>query len=180
MARWKLTEPHYLFLEEPTRWEYIEIERVTGRPKRTQFVVPRYLQPLDPADWTVTRLKNEDGDIVLCNGTNPGPGDLIYKGDPTPGMFPLDDEAKEISAKFSWTPTQGLDDSSQQESFSNKLLGGLIDKLSAAQQATTEAQQRQAAPEELKDLLKAMTAMMQQNQQIIQKLVERPSMPRLK
>lgn len=173
MARWKLTEPHYMLLEEETRWEYIEIERVTGRPKRTQFVVPRYLHPLDPSDWTITRMKNEDGDIVVCNGTNPGPGDLIYHGEPTPGMLPLDDEAKEISNRYSWTPTQGLDDVSQGESFSQKLLGGLIDKISEAQAGLQ--QQPQPQVEGIGDVLKAMTAMMQQNQEILQKLVERPA-----
>ncbi len=175
MARWKLTEPHYLLLEEETRWEYVEVERVTGRPKRTQFTVPRFLHPLDPSDWTVTRLKNEDGDIIVCNGNNPGPGDLIYKGQPTPGMLPLDDEAKKLSGKFDWKPTEGLDDFSQNDSYANKLLGGLIDQMT---EARTQASQIQAQPvqiEGMADMLKAMTAMMEQNQALLAKLMERPA-----
>lgn len=174
MARWKLTEPHYLKLEEETRWEYVEVERVTGRPKRTQFIVPRYLHPLDPSDWTTTRLKNEDGDIIVCDGNNPGPGDLIYKGTPTPGMLPLDQDAREISGKYNWKPTEGLDEASQNNSFSQQLLSGLIDKISEAQTGANEAKQA-AKDENLGEVLSAMTEMMKQNQAILAKLVERPT-----
>lgn len=167
MARWKLTEAAYLLLEEETRWEYVEVERVTGRPKRTQFIVPRYLQPLDPADWTETRIKNEDGDIILSNGNNPGRGDLIFKGNPIPGMLPLDDEAKQISSKYDWKPTQGLDMESQAESHTNKLLNGLIEQMAQAQAGTKEV----AASSQVSEVLSAMGKMMEQNQQILMALI---------
>lgn len=173
MARWKLTEAAYLLLEEETRWEYVEVERVTGRPKRTQFVVPRYLQPLDPADWTTTRIKNEDGDIILSNGTNPGPGDLIFKGKPIPGMLPLDDEAKQISGQFDWKPTQGLDAESQAESHTNKLLNGLIEQMAQAQAGAKEAAQITG----MNEFMAGMMKMMEQNQQILAKLADRSTAP---
>lgn len=164
MARWKLTEPHYIKLAEETRWEYVEVERVTGRPKRTQFVVPRFLNPLDPADWTETRVKNEDGDIIVSNGNNAQPKDLIFHGEPTPGMLPLDDEAKQISSKYDWTPTQGLDEASQADSYTNKLLGGLLDQITDVKVKV----QQQAPPPGFDELLKTLGAIVQQNQVILQ------------
>lgn len=102
MARWKLATPHYLNVVERNVWEYQEVDRNTGRPVRRHFVVPRYLDPKDPTDWTNVwgSKDNSDGEVVVCL---PGKGvdrDIEFLGDPTPDMIPVDDEAKEISASF--------------------------------------------------------------------------------
>lgn len=164
MARWKLTEAAYLNVPG-TKWEYTEVDRVSGRPKRTQFEVPRYLNPLDPSDWTVRR-NNDDGDIIVCDGHNPGPGDIIFTGGLTTGMLPIDDEAKEISAGYSWRPTQGLDDESQAQSYTQLLLNGLIKDMANLQASTKTAPQAEG----INELLTAMAGMMKQNQEIIGKL----------
>ena len=44
MARWKLTEAHYLKVPG-TAWEYNSIDRRTGRPKREVFSGPLQLDP---------------------------------------------------------------------------------------------------------------------------------------
>src|SRR6516164_8837593 len=96
MARWRLTEPHYLYTDPDTVWERLEVDTTTGRQVRKQYVVPAYYHHEIEADWTD---KAEKG-VFVCDGHNPGRGDIIFKGDPTPGMIAIDDEAKAISAKF--------------------------------------------------------------------------------
>ena len=101
MARWKLMTPHYLNVEGET-WEYTENDRQTGRPKRVQFPVPRLLDIRDPSCWTNRwgNKDNEDGEIIVCHAGKGESKDIVFIGDPTPDMLPVDDEAREISATF--------------------------------------------------------------------------------
>lgn len=171
MARWKLTEAHYLAVEG-IKWEYSEVDRVTGRPKRTQFPVPLHLDPNIESDWT-HRYDAWSGDIVVSDGHNADPKDLIYTGPVTPGMLPMDDEAKALTAqaaKDKWRPTQGLDPESQNESYTNKLLSGFIDQMTLAQ--TTVQQAPQIAG--LEEMLKSLTAVMAQQTQLIAALAAKP------
>ena len=96
MARWRLTEPHYLYTDPDTVWERLEVDTTTGRQVRKQYVVPAYYHHEIEADWTDKVEKA----VIVCDGHNPSKGDIIFKGDPTPGMIAIDDEAKAISAKF--------------------------------------------------------------------------------
>jgi hypothetical protein len=160
MARWKLTESHYLNVPG-TKWEFTRVNQMTGRTQRHSFDVPVYLNPDLEIDWNYH--EGNDGYIIVCHEGKGEPKDIIFHGDPTPGMLPMDDEAKAISAKFDWTPTRGTDEQSQMDSYSNQLLVGLIDKMSEAQSRISEAP---AAPG-LEKLLEAMAAMMQQQTQIL-------------
>ena len=101
MARWKLMTPHYLNVEGET-WEYTENDRQTGRPKRVQFPVPRLLDIRDPSCWTNRwgNKDNEDGEIIVCHAGKGDAKDIVFIGDPTPDMLPVDEEAKAISATF--------------------------------------------------------------------------------
>lgn len=164
MARWKLTEPHYLQVEG-IKWEYSEVDRVTGRPKRTQFPVPLHLDPNIESDAT-HRHDAWSWDICVSDGHNADPKDLIYTGPVTPGMLPLDDEAKAITAKAAkdkWCPTAGLDPESQNESYTNKLLSGFIDQMTLAQTSAQQAPQIAG----LEEMLKSMTAIMAQQTQLL-------------
>jgi hypothetical protein len=96
MARWRLTEPHYIFTDPDTIWERLETDTTTGRQVRKQYIVPAYFHHEIESDWTDKAEKA----VFVCDGKNPGRGDIIFKGDPTPGMMAIDDEAKAISAKF--------------------------------------------------------------------------------
>jgi hypothetical protein len=101
MARWKLVEPHYLNLVDKTEWEYGEID-MNGRPRKIRVTVPRLLDPRDPGDWT-TKWGNRDnsqGEIIVCQPGKGESSDLEFFGDPTPGMSPVDDEARTISASY--------------------------------------------------------------------------------
>ena len=181
MARWKLTEAHYLSVPD-TKWEYSEVDRRTGRPKRTQFPVPLLLDPksLDDlkgygqSDPDFPSNQPDDYIIVVAQGETSNPKDVIFAGPPTPGMLPLDDEARAITAKHShgkWSPTAGLDVESQNESYSNKLLSGLIDEMTSLKYA------QQAAPAipGMEDFMKVMAGMMQQQTAILTALTKTPA-----
>lgn len=85
MARWRLTEPHYINGHYPgmdvTEWEYKEIDRENGREIRKRFKVPAYF----------------DRDQIVCHEGKGQRTDCVFEGDPTPSMEPLDDEAREIT-----------------------------------------------------------------------------------
>lgn len=175
MARWQLTEPHYLNVPG-TKWEMQITDRVTGRPKRTVFNVPLHLDPNIESDWNYTdRIGNNiaDGKIIVCHEGKGEDRDIIFIGDPTPGMLPIDDEAREISARFPWKPTQGLDEASQAESFQQQLLVSLSnmkDQVSAAPKV-----------EGMSELMKAMADMMKMQSELLGALtgkkVEAPLSP---
>jgi hypothetical protein len=92
MARWALTNKHYLNVPG-TEWEHKELDMFTGKQARKVYPVPRFLNPEDPADWT----HKEIGTIVVCHEGKGEPRDLPFIGPPTPDMSPLDDEARAIS-----------------------------------------------------------------------------------
>ena len=112
MARWKLMASHYLYTLNGTEWEHNQTDRATGRMIRRRFPVPRYLDIRDPGDWTNKsqlggtpvanggQLADVDGEIIVCAPGRGMPGDIEFVGDPTPDMFPVDEEAAAISASF--------------------------------------------------------------------------------
>lgn len=163
MARWKLTEKHYLNVPG-TRWEFQTVDRTTGRPQRKVFTVPLYLDPENADDCNYK--DGYDSWIIVAYEASAEGRDIIFIGDPTPGMLPIDDEAKAISAKFKWTPTQGLDDESKENSYQSKLLLGLIDQMA---DMSVKASAAPMAPG-MEQFLTMMTQMMQQQTEILAKL----------
>lgn len=98
MARWRLTENHYLNALDPVtrdknEWEYNETDRDTGRAIRKRFVVPLFLDIRDPACHTPPK----SGQVIVSYEKGALPSDVIFTGEPTPSMEPIDDEATEIS-----------------------------------------------------------------------------------
>ena len=91
MARWRLRSPHYLQVPG-TEWEYKETDQASGRQGRKIFEVPMFLNPEVVADH------NYPGEIIVAD--KPSGRDIVFIGDPTPDMEPLDDEAREISDSF--------------------------------------------------------------------------------
>ncbi len=164
MARWKLTEKHYLNVPG-TKWEHQQIDRSTGRPIRKTFNVPLFLDPESEQDWNVR--EGYDGYISVCHEGKGNDRDIIFVGDPTPGMLPLDDEAKAITSQFSWTPTQGTDDQSKENSYTQKLLLGMIDQMSDAQARATQAQGTAG----LEKALEMMATAMAQQTKLLEALV---------
>lgn len=170
MARWKLLTPHYLMIEGVT-WQYKEVDRMTGKLKTQTFKVPHLLDPIDPTAWNYV-FGRDNGEIIVCL---PGKGearDIEFfdsnggPGTPTPDMFPVDDEAKAISAKLEegWKhPIESLSGT-----YSNHLLAGLHEEIAKVQSQSAPAT---TTVEGLSELLAAMTTMMKQNQQMLDAMV---------
>lgn len=161
MARWRLTAPHYLNVPGTT-WEYKEVDRTTGRQRRTQFQVPALLDPNQPADCNYRN--GDEGEIIVCFVGKGEPKDIEFMGEPTPDMMPLDDEAKSISAKFAakWKhPIESLPGS-----YADVLLNDLQSEV-AEVQAKGKSQQIDG----MSELLAGLATMMKQNQEIIGALI---------
>lgn len=169
MARWRLAAPHYINVPG-VEWEYKEVDRTSGRPKRTLFKVPALLDPDSPSDWNYVYSKDgfgkpDTGEIIVANKESEQyPKDIMYVGDPTPDMVPLDDEAKAISAKMApkWKhPIESLEGT-----YADAMMKDLSEQVDEVRTRTV------AAPMEgMTELLTAMTAMMKQNQDILGALV---------
>jgi hypothetical protein len=183
MARWRLVESHYIVAERDgvaTEWEYREVSRATGKEVRKKYSVPTFLDPKSKDDWThrdqdgreSIGAKDEDGYIIVSDGNNSHPRDIILVKNKrgqlpiTPGMEPIDDEAKAISAKFDEhvIPIEGREDAT----YSERLLDKHIQQLADAQASLVQNQGTHGFDK----VLEAMTAMMEQNQKLIGALVE--------
>lgn len=91
--RWRLMGPHYLNVPG-TEWEHNESDRTTGKAVRKLYSVPCLLDPRNPQDC------NRDGEVVVAHavdGLRNERQDVIFIGDPTPDMEPVNDEAEAIS-----------------------------------------------------------------------------------
>lgn len=107
MARWKLNAKAALNVKG-IEWEYTEIKQETGEQLRHRFQVPLYL---DPEDAYICRRWGQNGVLIVSDGNNSWPKDIVFTGPPIPDMEPLDDEAEQISARCrpNWIhPIEGL------------------------------------------------------------------------
>lgn len=97
MAKWRLVHDHYLNVSadqygEKIDYEYAETDAQTNRIRRRSWAVPMFI----PRDSIVT---NKQEDFDAYNGdVNHRP--IVFLGDPTPDMMPVDEEATKISATF--------------------------------------------------------------------------------
>ena len=100
--RWRLRTPHYIhvpMLPDGTKveWEHKEQNRDSGRTVRKMFVVPLMLDPRDGADC------NYPGEVIVAQDLpdhiHPPRQDIMFEGDPTPDMEPLNEAAEAISEK---------------------------------------------------------------------------------
>lgn len=163
MARWRLAAPHYLNVPGST-WEYKEVDRSTGRQKRTNFPVPQLLNPDDPNDWNIKHGKDE-GEIIVTNRANDDfPLDIVFAGEATPDMVPLDDEARRITASLApkWKhPIESLT-----TTYADAMLKDLSEQVEQVRSIQPAVQ-----VEGMTDFLAAMQGMMKQNQELLAALV---------
>lgn len=160
--RWKLATAHYLKVPG-IEWEYMEQGMgKKGRTLRKKFLVPLFLDPRDSGDWTETwgLSDNPEGHIVVCYEGKGEPKDIVFEGDPTPDMIPLDDEAKALSAQYEkrW---QYKVDGDMPGSYSQSLVDHFQEEMAFVQAKPVEVAG-------LSELVQAMAVMAQQNQAILQ------------
>jgi hypothetical protein len=174
MARWQLLEPHYLFLKNSSKWEYMETDRATGKQIRKQYDVPTYFHHEAESDWTEFTLTSNGaragGIVVVSDGHNAKPSDVVFRGAPTPAMLPLDDEAKAITAKYinKWGLPDKMFDMNEPGEYSVKLADYFVQ-----QQDKVNMKIQQLAEQNTQgfgDFMKTMTALMTQNQKILETL----------
>lgn len=167
MARWKLATPHYLNIEG-NKWEYQEVSRTTGKTIRVQMPVPTFLDPRDPADYNYKwgRGGEDEGEIIVAQvGKAHEANDIIFTGDPTPDMIPLDDEAKTISASFEqqWKYKPETE-------YPGNYSQSLVDKF---QIDMAEAVTKPAKVEGLDTLVSAISEMVKSNQELVKGMTRR-------
>ena len=167
MARWKLATAHYLNVDG-NKWEYTEVSRTTGKQVRHQLQVPTLLNPNDPADYTHKWGRGEEGEgeIIVSRGSSSDPKDIVFLGDPTPDMIPLDDEAREISASFEERWRYKPESADYPGNYSQSL----VDKF---QLDMAEVSAKPAQVEGLTDLVSAINEMAKSNQELMRTLAPR-------
>lgn len=166
MARWRLTQSHYLEIEslddQPVEWEYKEIDQNTGRSRSKRFNVPFLLDILD-----VKGCWNDQSGIIVSNGNNPGPRDYIFNGDPTPEMEPLDEEAQQITDACAANWVHPID-SLPGQGYTQSLLAGLEKQLSAIALSTKPVaiSENSVSKEDFEELKAQIKALMAKNAEL--------------
>ena len=159
MARWRLTQKHYLMVPG-TQYEYREANNA-GRQIRKVFDVPLFLDPDYPPDH------NYPGEIIVAYAGTTMTKDIIFTGPPTADMTPLDDEAKKISEEYMSTWGNPSDDMGD-EGYTGKLL---LELTTTLQSFNATAQPRSAVPDEsLVEMKDQMKKLMDMNMALIAKL----------
>lgn len=168
MARWRLSTSHYLSVEN-NEWEYNETDRSSGKQIRTRLKVPLQLDIDDPNCWNIT-YRNPRGEvvagevIVAHSGKEHLKDDILFVGDPTPDMIPIDDEAKAISKTFEkrWgaAPNEDI-------SYGQKMIEASQDEM-----AKLKAEANVVKIEGMAEIIKSMTDMMAMNQQMMAQLLQ--------
>lgn len=133
MARWKLMAAAYLNVPGEI-WEYKETDRATGKQRRIELAVPMLVDPNDPGVWTNKwgNRDNLEGEVIVCLKDKGERSDLVFLGDPTPDMIPLDDEAREITASHSHRWSYKPDDPASEQNYSTSLINRFEEEMKAA------------------------------------------------
>ncbi len=160
MARWSLRNSHYLNVPG-NEWMHEETDRETGRRNRKMFPVPQLLDPNNPQDQNYREL----GRIIVCHEGKGEPRDIIFLGEPTPEMEPMDQEAEEISKSLRAKWEHPID--------TLPANGGMDEKETAFMKHMMEAFSKSAAPQNTSvpvadfEALKAQVAeLMKQNAEL--------------
>lgn len=132
MARWRLTQKHYLMVPG-TEYEYKEISQTTAKTVRRKFACPAFLDPDDATDcnYPIHARPNDRNELIVCWEGKGLKDDIVFSGDPTPDMVPLDDEAMAVtdSLKARWGIAASMDIG--EEGYAHNLVNQLTETLQA-------------------------------------------------
>lgn len=150
MARWRLTEAHYIYGKYPhsedTEWEYKEVDRLSGREVRKRYKVPAYFEK----------------DTIVCWEGKGDKTDCIFEGNPTGAMEPIDDEAQEITERlrsgFGEHPIDSLRTQGWTDDYSDSLTRHFEKKLNEIAAKTPIPQAQTGVSKEEFDALRAQLA----------------------
>lgn len=170
-ARWRLRGKHYLNIvprngDEAIQWEYKETDRTSGKSGRKLFPVPALLDP-------------DEREIIVSNAEDRAyPNDIIFVGEPTPDMEPINEEADKISESLEakWAhPIESLPGT-----YSQSLLSGLEKQLADLMaknpiQPMNPVSANQVDPEKFAALEKQVQALIQQNAALQAQIESKPA-----
>lgn len=165
MARWRLLTAHYLKVPG-TEWEYEESVQHSNRKERVRFPVPLYLNPEDQADW------NTPDGIVVCYADKGERRDIVFVGEPTPDMEPLDEEARQISESFKHKWVHPIETLPSTGDYTQSLIAGLEKQIAAAASAMPKPQNLSVSQEEFNALKEQLAAVAAKNAELEQALQE--------
>lgn len=176
MARWRLTAKHYLNATqdgEASQWVREETNRDTGRTKRQSFNVPLYLDPDDPTMQT----PRGSGEIIVAWAGKGYRHDIVFVGQPTAEMEPLDDEAEAITEaeRHNWIhPIESLPGQGFEQNLLAMLRKQLEDAMNYRPIATTQPIVVQGVDiEEFRKMQEQLAELMAQNLELQAKVVKR-------
>ena len=180
MARWRLSEPHYLNVPGG-KWEQKEIDRATGKLAVKTYAVPTHLDAKIEDDWNYTDKRpdpdlddNNSTGIIVCHEGKGKPRDIVFVGHPTPGMIPLDAEARELSSKLSkvlgFDPfAASLDDNA---TYSNHVLNKAAALFGEASAKSSESNgEIVSMQKQLNETMAMMASLMAENQKLLAQVV---------
>lgn len=169
MAKWKLTTDHYLNVihdnfGEKINYEYSETDSQTNRIRRRQWDVPMFI----PKDSLVTNSLDDFNAYTGDSRMAP----IVFKGDPTPDMFPVDDEARAISEKFQPQWRRAIEDlpTRIEGDFSASLIAGfekLISQAAANKESAPNISGKGVDPEAFRKMQEQMQELMEQNAKLM-------------
>jgi hypothetical protein len=174
MARWKLTDAHYLNVPN-IEWEYKESDRETGRQARKIYHVPLYLNPKNREDWNYP----QDEAIIVTNKEDRAhPRDIFFEGPPTPDMEPLDDEAEKISKGYhdrgEWKhPIEAMNMTYSQSMLSEFEMKIAQHLAGVAQQQPPNVSTKGVDPAEFAKMQEQLAELMEQNMKLKEQAVRR-------
>lgn len=160
MARWRLKTTHYLNVPG-TEYRYEEISQY-GKQMRVSRDVPLHLDPDNQAD------QNYPGEIIVSHKRDGlHMRDIVFAGEPTADMEPLDEEAQAITAKLEAKWHQKVDQIGD-EGIGSHLIERFMSQQAAAEQATS------ASSANIEKLLEAQASTQNLMAQLLAKLAVPP------
>lgn len=118
-------------------WEHTETDRDSGRQLRKRFSVPVLVDPAKPGNSQVP--PNRDGEYVVAYAGSEERGDIVFTGEPTVDMEPLDEEAEEISRRLASKWKHPIESLQAQGGLGEVLLQDLQKQLESAIRGAAQA-----------------------------------------
>jgi len=179
MARWRLTDGHYLNVPG-TEWEYKETDRETQRQVRKVYEIPLYLHPRERSDWNYP----QDEAIIVSNRFDKAhPRDYVFVGPPTPDMEPLDEEAEKISQSYrdsgAWTHPIDALNMTYSQSMLSEFEKQLAAKMVEITRPTPNMSLGGVSPEDFNRLQQQVAQLMEQNAKLQAEALEKKGARRL-
>lgn len=158
MARWSLQNTHYLNVPG-NEWMHEETDRETGKRNRKIYTVPQLLDPNNMADQNYREL----GQVIVCHEGKGQPRDIVFVGEPTPEMAPLDEEAEAISESLRSKWEHPIDTLPANGGMNDKEMAFMKNLMDSFSKQVQPQQNASVTPEQFAELQAQVAELMKQN-----------------